>query len=223
MRIEIKIPYNLNNVHTIEGNLESLKNLRQHHPTRKINSIYFDNLNNQIARDNINGISKRCKFRIRHYGDDQESNCYLEIKKKLNKFGFKKIIDMQSKISDVKLNEVFLLNKKIYKEVINDSYGKEYIFQDFMSPQVLVSYSRDYFIVDKIRITHDKAISFEPFGIDKLSTQKKINDYLNVLEIKFDYENLNDAQHILQKIQAKPKRFSKYLRGLSFFNSSIYI
>jgi hypothetical protein len=130
---------------------------------------------------------------------------------------------MNSKISEVKLNKVFSLNNKIYKEVVSDSYAKEYIFQDLMLPQVLVSYSRDYFIMDKVRITHDKAISFEPFGIDKLNTQKKINDYLNVLEIKFDHENMKDAQNVLQKIQAKPKRFSKYLRGLSFFNSSIYI
>ena len=223
MRIEIKIPYHLNNTHSIEGNLHTLKNLRQHHPTRKINSIYFDNLNNQIARDNISGISKRCKFRIRHYGDKPESNCYLEIKKKLNKFGFKKVIDMQCPISEVELNKVFSLDNEIYKEVIKDAYANEYILKDLMLPQVLVTYSRDYFIIDKIRITHDKAICFQPFGIDKLNTQKNINDYLNVLELKFDYENLSDAQNVLQKIQQKPKRFSKYLRGLSFFNSAVYI
>ena len=65
--------------------------------------------------------------------------------------------------------------------------------------------------------------SFSSFKRDKLVTQKVMKDHLNVLEIKFDYKDLNDVHEILEKIQLKPKRFSKYLRGLSFFNSTIYI
>ena len=129
---------------------------------------------------------------------------------------------MNTKISEVKLGEVFSLKNKFYKEIINDPHGNQYILKDFLTPQVHVSYTRDYFIVDKIRITHDKAIEFEPYGIDKLTTQKVIKDYLNVIEIKFEYEDLKDVHDILEKIEIKPKRFSKYLRGLSFFNSSIY-
>lgn len=223
MRLEIKIPYNVDQIYKIEKSLNSIKNLKHQHPTRTINSIYFDNLDNQIARDNLSGISKRCKLRIRYYGNDRDSRCFLEIKKKLNKFGFKKIIDMNKKFSELELNKVFQLNNNLHKEIIKDTYAKEYIFQDFMSPQIHVNYTRDYFIVDKIRITHDTKVKFEPYGIEKSVTQKVIKDHLNVLEIKFDYKNFNNVHEILEKIQIKPKRFSKYLRGLSFFNSSIYI
>lgn len=223
MRLEIKIPYNLDQIYKIEKNLNSIKNLKHQYPTRTINSIYFDTLNNQMARDNLSGISKRCKLRIRYYGNSSNSKCFLEIKKKLNKFGFKKIIDMNKKFSEIKLDKVFHVNNKLHKEIIKDPHAKEYIFKDFMSPQIHVNYTRDYFIVDKIRITHDTKIKFEPYGIEKLVTQKVMKDHLNVLEIKFDYEDLNDVHEILEKIQLKPKRFSKYLRGLSFFNSSIYI
>ena len=48
-------------------------------------------------------------------------------------------------------------------------------------------------------------------------------DNTNVLEIKFDYNDFKKAKMILNEIRLKPKRFSKYLRGLSFFNSSIYL
>ena len=81
MRLEIKIPYNRNQYEKIKKNLISIKNIKKQYPSRKINSVYYDNLNNQIARDNLSGISRRCKLRVRYYGDEKSSNCYLEIKK----------------------------------------------------------------------------------------------------------------------------------------------
>ena len=80
MRLEIKVPYNLNYCDLINQSLNSIKNLKKQFPSRNINSIYFDNLNNQIARDNLSGISRRCKLRIRYYGK-KNTNCRLEIKK----------------------------------------------------------------------------------------------------------------------------------------------
>ena len=43
---------------------------------------------------------------------------------------------------------------------------------------------------------------------------KKMIDNTNVLEI--DYNDFKKAKMILNEIRLKPKRFSKYLRGLSF-------
>lgn len=223
MRLEIKIPYNTNSLVKIQKNLNSIKNLKKQYPSRRINSIYYDNLDNQIARDNLSGISRRCKLRVRYYGNEKTSNCFLEIKKKLNKFGFKKVIDMQKKISDLKFDEVFKLNNNLHKKVIRDDYAKDYILNDYLSPQVEVSYIRDYYISNKIRLTHDKEIIFKPFNIENKSTMNIAKDYLNVLEIKFDYNNIADVNEIINKIDIKPKRFSKYLRGLSFFNKSIYL
>ena len=223
MRLEIKIPYNINSFLKIQKNLNSIKNLKKQYPSRRINSIYFDNFDNQIARDNLSGISRRCKLRIRYYGNDGTSNCFLEIKKKLNKFGFKKVIDMKKKINDLKFEEVFKLNNNLHKEIIRDDYAKDYILNDYLSPQVEVSYLRDYYISNKIRLTHDKEIIFKPCNIENKSTINIAKDYLNVLEIKFDYENIEAVKEIINKIDVKPKRFSKYLRGLSFFNKSIYL
>ncbi len=223
MRLEIKIPYNTNSLVKIQKNLNSIKNLKKQYPSRRINSIYYDNLDNQIARDNLSGISRRCKLRVRYYGNEKTSNCFLEIKKKLNKFGFKKVIDMQKKISDLKFDEVFKLNNNLHKKVIRDDYAKDYILNDYLSPQVEVSYIRDYYISNKIRLTHDKEIIFKPCNIENKSTMNIAKDYLNVLEIKFDYNNIADVNEIINKIDIKPKRFSKYLRGLSFFNKSIYL
>ena len=48
MRVEIKMPYNSDQIIMIEKNLASIKELRKHHPDRVVNSIYYDNLNFSI-------------------------------------------------------------------------------------------------------------------------------------------------------------------------------
>ena len=75
-----------------------------------------------------------------------------------------------------------------------------------MSPQIIVSYFRDYYIVDNVRLTHDKKISFKPYCIDNYNTTKIVRDYLNVLEIKFDDKNLDDAKKILNIISINLKK-----------------
>ena len=35
--------------------------------------------------------------------------------------------------------------------MIKDEYARDYIFNDFLNPQLSISYARDYFIADNIR------------------------------------------------------------------------
>ncbi len=222
MRLEIKIPYSSDQILKIEKILSLNKVIKKHHPDRIVNSIYFDNLDLDLAKDNIDGLSKRCKIRIRYYGD-QNSNCNLEIKKKINRFGLKKIFDLKNRIDQINLIDLFSTKNDLYKSFIEDPYIEKFVVKDYLQPQIKVSYLREYYIFDKIRLTHDKKINYIPMNNDKNFTQKKMIDNTNVLEIKFDYNDFKKAKMILNEIRLKPKRFSKYLRGLSFFNSSIYL
>ncbi len=222
MRLEIKIPYNSDQISKIEKKLLMIKEITKHHPNRIVNSIYFDNLNLEMAQDNIDGLSKRCKIRVRYYGE-KENDCNLEIKKKINRFGFKKIFNLKKKIDKIDLSELFSLKNDLYKSVIQDSFVEKFIVKDNLQPQIGVRYLREYYIFDKIRLTHDKNINYTSFSNDKKITQKSTTDNINVIEIKFDYSDFKLAKFILNKIEIKPKRFSKYVRGLSFFNSSIYL
>ena len=222
MRLELKIPYENFDKYIIEKYLISFKNLSKHHPSRYINSIYFDNENLQIARDNIDGKSQRSKIRVRYYGKKNFSDCFLEIKKKNNKFGTKKIIKLEKKVNEIDFFNLFSLKNKIYKELITEPFIQKYIVRDFLVPSLKVSYMRDYFIKDDIRITHDKNIKYSSFLLNKNIVAKEFVDTHSVIEVKFDYSNLNKALNILDNIPIKPKRYSKYLRGLSFFNKAIY-
>ena len=55
------------------------------YPKRRVNSIYFDNESLKNVWDNINGFSNRVKIRLRWYNYLNDSEVYLEEKKK-NKF-----------------------------------------------------------------------------------------------------------------------------------------
>lgn len=222
MRLEIKIPYNIKYSHLIDRSLKMMKNLTEHHPSRQVNSIYFDNFDYQMARDNIDGKSKRSKLRIRYYGKNDSSECFLEIKKKENKFGYKDIINLKKKINELNIENFFKLKDEKYEKLLSDAFISQYLIGDYLIPQIEVNYLRNYHLLGNIRITHDKELSFKPIGINKMCTRNKIDDFFNVLEIKFDNKDLSNAISVLDKIPLRPKRFSKYLRGLSFFNSSIY-
>ena len=63
-------------------------------PDRKVNNIYFDNIELSAYFDNVNGIADRQKIRVRWYGDDifKIEQPKLEIKIKSNQLGFKKTL-----------------------------------------------------------------------------------------------------------------------------------
>ena len=50
------------------------------YPKRKINSLYFDNSNNEMYLHSEDGCLPRKKIRIRNYPNNENSNFYLEKK-----------------------------------------------------------------------------------------------------------------------------------------------
>ena len=91
MRYEIKIPINVLDLNEFYSWKFRTKTLRKTFEDRIVNSIYYDNEDLLLAKHNISGISERHKFRIRWYGDNEDSKFFYELKIKKNKFG-KKII-----------------------------------------------------------------------------------------------------------------------------------
>ena len=59
-----------------------------HHPQRKINSIYFDDINFTSIRENLDGVSNK-KIRIRWYKRQKLIHPQLEIKAKKGSETFK--------------------------------------------------------------------------------------------------------------------------------------
>ncbi len=217
MRHEIKIPFYKNDFLIIKNFIKTTKGIVKHHDKRRINSIYFDTKDLQFARYNIEGISRRYKFRTRWYNDNFKEFKY-EIKKKIDKLGSKSSY-RNNNSEHIPLAKLFTSkNKYLLSLLKNDE--KFFIKSLNLIPILKVSYLREYYIYkNKVRLTLDHTPSYETISQKKEVKQK---DKLSVLEFKFDKENFNFAKNLIRNSFINPKRFSKYVKGLSMHNKVIY-
>jgi len=219
-RYEIKIPIPELKSGVIDNYLLTLKKLKIHNNDREINNIYFDTLNFDSAKNNLDGISFRTKYRARWYKENEiYSNCNIELKIKNGRLNKKFVFPTSIKHADVVNKNFFdiiksdLINKKIY--------DKNLLVQKFF-PIIQNQYKRNYFIYDnEIRLTYDRFVKYKNLKTQSVSDWNV--DSLNVLEIKFDESKLSKARELISKLYLVPKRHSKYLRGLSLCKMAIYI
>tara|TARA_B100000945_G_scaffold279399_1_gene245799 strand:+ start:163 stop:756 length:594 start_codon:yes stop_codon:yes gene_type:complete len=158
------------------------------HPKRIISSTYFDNKLFSSYNDSEEGVVPRRKIRVREY-PEQSDNSKLEIKISS--------IEGRYKTSNI-INNVY--KKKIYLEGYLDK------FYGFCNPVINVSYTREYFQYNQIRLTFDSGIKYRSL--------KNIvfYDSYNVVEIKCN--DLNIVENYINEFNLKESRFSKYCRGI---------
>ena len=96
-RVEVKMKVKSNDLNIFEW-LKSKKNLNRLYEDRKINSIYYDTYNLSSAKDNIDGLPIRIKYRLRKYNNNYYNNAFIEFKIKNNKFNSKKFIHINQKL-----------------------------------------------------------------------------------------------------------------------------
>ncbi len=218
MRSEIKIPLNNKFDLNFSSWKDNSQNIVKTFDDRVVNSIYFDTPDFNLARDNLSGISNRKKYRIRWYNQDSE-NIFYEIKSKKNNLGSKIIINADRHKADLK--DIFSYRNKLLHDK-NKKHFLEYINYFDLEPKIQVSYIRSYYEFKNIvRITYDRKINYKlinKFNVKNLNS----NDYMNVIEIKFDPKNYLIASELIKKSKFIPKRFSKYLRGLYFSGNAVY-
>ena len=167
------------------------------HPERIICSRYFDNSILEMYFDTLEGIVPRKKIRIRTYNcedfNNSKSPYSLEVKvttehkrlKEINRdIDFKSIID----------NGIYDIN-----------YG-------LCHNKVDISYLREYFIIDDVRITIDKNIHYKKIDNNVLSSKSDFEEDNYVLELKTSIEkSLTDLSN---DFDFPRSRFSKYERAI---------
>ena len=218
-RYEIKIPISKFNETIFLNWILSLKHLKIQNESREINNIYYDTLNFRSAKDNLDGISNRTKYRIRWYKNNSKlSSCNIELKIKRAKLNRKIIIPTSLNHLEVKDKDLFdLVKNSLDNKNLND---RNLYIQKFF-PTIQNKYHRVYYVYNDIRITYDTKIFHKNLRI--LSMNEWNNDDLYVLEIKFNEDKLNQARELISKIPLTPMWHSKYLRGLSHSKMALYI
>lgn len=158
------------------------------HPTRRINSTYFDTRNGAMYQASEEGSLPRKKIRLRHYDDVQDART-LEVKTSSFEGRFKKARSVGRVEAD----------RMLRVGVQDGLYGRCW-------PVVSVSYDRAYYTMVGVRITFDQGIVYRNFA-----TMAQVSDSLNVVEIKADKHQSEDFLNGL--INERRRRFSKYCRA----------
>ena len=173
--------------------------------SRNINTIYFDDVNFSSIRENLDGVSRKKKYRLRWYGNSQIiSMPQFEIKTKIG-FVTKKIT------YPIKINEKIKFNitgiNKITNIILNKFEIKKNIF-----PILSTHYLRNYFVSSNkyIRATFDRNLkSHQIYGFRNLDFKK---DFKNLIfEIKYDRKFDDYVRKNLHNISARLTKSSKYI------------
>ncbi len=183
---------------------------------RFVNSIYYDTLNFKALHDNLSGVSRRYKTRLRWYNSINEANdCYIEFKYKNGVLGSKYIvpIDLNLGLNNISHSEiVFEVSKQLND---NDNLIFNYCSHN---PVVLVRYHRSYYESKSydIRITIDKGIRFYPqqFSRKLNITNNSRNNENIILEIKYMNSNHELISDIVQYLPYRVTKSSKYVMGV---------
>lgn len=179
-----------------------------------VRSIYFDNTDDKVLREKINGVQKREKWRIRYYNDDF-SFITLEKKCKINNLCMKFDAKITEKECQAILNGT--IDWMIFhpSELVKELYFK--IKSQQLIPKVLVSYVREPYIypAGNVRITFDSQIRtslyhqvFLEQSIQDISALDTPQD--RILEIKYDAFLPEIISHLIQTNQLRQSAFSKY-------------
>jgi len=191
-RIEEKILIGKNQIIEFKK-IYQKKFIKKLYQPRLIRSLYFENSNNDIYNNSIEGTLPRKKIRVRNYPNEKNSELYLE----------KKISSVEGRFKQK--NKISSLNfKKIIKYGFHDNnYG-------YCKPLIYVEYNRHYYILDKTRLTHDSNIKYYLF-------KSKIvkSDENQIFEIKTNYEADLDVLYTIFPMNRT--RFSKYCNGFEKF------
>lgn len=180
------------------------------YPDRYINSIYFDNLNFDFYKKNIEGVSFRQKIRLRFYGKqelDVIEKPILEFKIKENNVGHK----IRKNFDKFKINEIF--SKKFenkFKQFTFNSFG-------YLKPVLINNYYRKYFVSqnNNVRFTIDQFIKYDYLSPKKNINFTKIINPKVIVEAKFSPEDKEEAETLINKMPLRAVKNSKYVIGIN--------
>ncbi len=171
-------------------------------PDRKVNSIYYDDINYSAYNDNLLGVGHRVKYRVRWYGNpkDKITQPVLEKKIKKGQLGTKEY----QKLNDFSLQDGAPELAALSSFPSNELY-----------PHVVVRYDRTYLesMDGQIRATIDRNLEYVNVLNGTLSNQIE-QDSSIILEIKYDQGLEQLADQSMQMIPYRLTKNSKYVTGM---------
>ena len=182
---------------------------------RRVNNIYLDSINTINALDNLSGIAKRRKVRVRWYGNTFGAikNPKLELKKKYGEVGEKKSWELEPFYLDNNFSQEFL--ETVFKK--SDNLGYRIKILAPLKVYLLNSYQRLYYSSadNNYRITVDYNLNYYKLSLvnNNFSHQFAERNKI-ILELKYPHNKDDNANIITNKFPFRLNKFSKYINGL---------
>ena len=174
----------------------------------------FDTRSYHDVWDNINGVGKRKKLRIRWYNNIENSDVFFEEKKKIN-FVTRKTVKKVGNFRDFNQLSSFLKSN----EFLNGNFFKGE--KNFIKT-IFIQYQRNYFELPnkKLRLTIDNELR-----IYNQFPKKFMNLDETILELKYDLKNSNYVNKLIKfnNLKNRNKKFSKYVYSFISSNESGFI
>jgi SPX domain protein involved in polyphosphate accumulation len=187
-RSEIKFRLTKSELFRVKSHLKN-EGMASLFPSRIIHSVYFDNAEWTMFHESNEGVMPRKKFRIRSYSGQIEKQ-FFEMKASSVEGRYK-----ESKVIDqISTNE--FLNK-----------GRYFAGYGWCAPRIKISYQREYFRFDNLRITFDSNLTYSRYG-----QMRSYADEESVMEVKFGHNESCDV--LYSSVNLIPSRFSKYERAV---------
>ena len=223
-RFERKFVSTYSNLGRVNASIKHNQALfRQSFPSRQVNNIYFDTPGADCYFDNLFGIGKRWKARIRWYGDlfQDIAQPVLEIKMKQGHLGTKKSWVLDPIVLNGDSN-----NTRRIKNVLNKSDIPADVKNKLlgMQPVLVNNYQRSYYISANswFRLTLDSQLEYRDFRFFKKHGKQifRENGKL-VLELKYAKEHDLLAGSITNSFPFRLNKNSKFVSGMGFIRPGI--
>ena len=195
-RIEEKIPISFSEGSQLIERLKS-RGLTNLFPTRKIISNYFDTQHYDLFRDSEEGLLPRKKIRVRSYPESNNNQFLLE----------KKISSLEGRYKTSSVLEKSSVEYIHDHGFLDNDYG-------ILLPVVKISYMREYYSYEGIRLTMDTNISYQ----DLHSASNTFSEAIGVIELKA-HENTS-LDFLIALVEERRRRFSKYCNAIRNLNLS---
>ena len=177
-----------------------------------VRSLYFDNLNDKVLREKLDGVSRREKFRLRYYNNNTDF-IVLEKKSKLNGLCSKEKVQLNIEEVKAVLNSDFTALENIDKPLVQELLLK--MKTSGLRPKTIVDYDREAFVFGpgNVRVTIDSNIRTGMMSTDFLNPNAitiPAGDAPIVLEVKWDEFLPAFVRDLVQMKQCRTSAFSKY-------------
>ena len=186
--------------------------IRPLHADRRVQSVYFDTLDQAALEDNLAGISHREKIRYRWYGDVvRQVDGHLERKVRHNQLGWKDVVDIPEPV-DVEGVGRGELKRAIFSQLPD---GFAAIKDEGLEPVQWISYLREYHATadGSVRVTIDRELRAYDLRarLQVTSAYPTPTPRVLIIEAKCAKAAYPEAQRLMNRFLLTMDRCSKFV------------